>query len=116
MIAWKAIDSCLATEKFLHKKGFYLPSCCHFCFTAEEDKDHFFVGCDTARTIWAKLESAFHARLDKIGIQQLILAALNYKMSKQVYNLWIAESDSFDLDLYSRSRFNGYGYHEKDYL
>ncbi|GMN57133.1 hypothetical protein TIFTF001_026246 [Ficus carica] len=83
MIAWKqAIHGCLATEKFLHKMGFYLPSCCHFCFAVEEDGDHLFVSCDFARTIWAKLESTFHARLDKTGIQQLILSALNCKMSK----------------------------------
>ena len=65
MSAWKAIHGCLATEYFLHKKVFYPPSCCRFCFAAEEDKDHPFVGCDFTRTIWAKLESTFHARLDK---------------------------------------------------
>ncbi|GMN50930.1 hypothetical protein TIFTF001_020088 [Ficus carica] len=90
MAAWKAIHGCLVTENFLHKKGFYLPSCCHFCLATEEDKDHIFVGCDFTRTIWTKLESTFHARLIKTGIQQLILSTLNCNMSKRVYNLWIA--------------------------
>ncbi|GMN62236.1 hypothetical protein TIFTF001_031315 [Ficus carica] len=87
MTAWKAIHGCLATKNFSHKKGFYLPSCCRFCFAVEEDKDHLFVVSDFARTIWAKLESTFHAHLDKTGIQQLILSALNCKINKQVYNL-----------------------------
>lgn len=88
---WKAIHSLLPTEKSLQRKGFYLASCCRFCQDVEEDIDNIFLHCQFANSILARLEATFGTRINRNeDLKVFINSATKFKMSKQVYNLWIS--------------------------
>ena len=46
LTVWKALHGRLAAEQFLKITSFANPSCCRFCYAAEEDINHKFLHCN----------------------------------------------------------------------
>ncbi|GMN62610.1 hypothetical protein TIFTF001_031685 [Ficus carica] len=47
------------------RKRFVMPSCCRFCYSAEEDIHHIFLQCDFAISIWNILQSTFKFQINR---------------------------------------------------
>ncbi|XP_024019488.1 uncharacterized protein LOC112091032 [Morus notabilis] len=60
-----------------------------FCRSEEESVEH--IECRFVNSVWDKLDSTFHARLNKDSIRHQFDSTFKVRMSKQVKSLWIAE-------------------------
>lgn len=67
-----------------------MPSCCRFCYSAEEDIDHIFLQCDFAISIWNMLQSTFKFQINRSrDLKDHLISTSKARMSSHVYNLWI---------------------------